>query len=56
MAGWESCQGLVGYDEVVLLPNRLGEHGWESVQVQPTSQYLEMDRRTHFDKIQYFMS
>jgi hypothetical protein len=55
MVGWEYCQGLAGYDEVVLLLNRLGEQGWELVQVLPTSQYLEIDRRTHFDKIQYFM-
>jgi hypothetical protein len=55
MVGWEYRHGLVKYEEVGPLLNELGEQGWELVQVLPAAQYLEVDRRTHFDKVQYFL-
>jgi hypothetical protein len=55
MVGWEYRHGLVRFEEVGPLLNELGEQGWELVQVMPAPQYLEVDRRTHYDKVQYFL-
>ena len=55
MVGWEYRHGLVGFAEIGQLLNELGEQGWELVQILPAPQYMEVDRRTHFDKIQYFL-
>jgi hypothetical protein len=55
MVGWEYRHGLVRYEEIGPMLNDLGEQGWELVQVLPAPQYLEVDRRTHFDKVQYFL-
>jgi hypothetical protein len=47
----EYCYGIVSSVEISQLLNRLGELGWEFVQVLPAMEYLELGRGTHYEKI-----
>ena len=53
--GWQYRHGLVSYSDIGQLLNGLGEQGWELVQILPAPQYMEVDRKTHYDKLQYFV-
>ena len=52
---WEYCNGLANYAQMNDLLRELGEQGWELVQVLPAPHYMEVDRRTHYDRLQYYM-
>ena len=55
MMVWEYRHGLATYDQIDEVLREMGEQGWELVQVLPAPHYMEMDRRTHYDKMQYFL-
>jgi len=52
---WEYCHLTSDFKALDRQLNDLGRQGWELVMVIQAPFYAEVDRRAHFDKLQFVM-